>query len=172
MANPINNDFYSTVLKDLEDFGMENLQHDSITKMKKASLKKLVKMKCREAALNYLLSEKKTKMANLNYSKLELQEYLKNENIYISQRKFLFRLRTNMLKFAFNMGNKTMQCPLCYMNRDDQNHLMDCIVINLYMDDDTENVKYEDIFSEDQQLIERAAKVLSDRFRKREVLLS
>ena len=111
-------------------------------------------------------------MANLNYSKLDLQEYLKNENIYISQRKFLFRLRTNMLKFAFNMGNKLAQCPLCYMDRDDQNHLMDCIVINLYMDDDTENIKYEDIFSEDQELIEKATKLLSDRFKKREILLS
>ena len=80
-----------------------------------------------------------------------------------------------MLKFTFNMGNKLAQCPLCYMDRDDQNHLMDCIVINLYMEDDTENaenIRFEDILSEDQQLIEKATKLLSDRFKKREVLLS
>ena len=110
-------------------------------------------------------------MANLEYSELKLQEYLKNENIFISQKRFLFKMRTNMLKVAFNMGQKETQCPLCFMDQDDQRHLMDCMVINLYMDDDISNIKYDDIYSDEQYLIEKASAALMGRFQRREVLM-
>ena len=47
-------------------------------------------------------------MANLNYSKLELQPYLKCDILYNRTKKFLFKLRTRMVNVANNFGKKDL----------------------------------------------------------------
>jgi predicted metal-dependent hydrolase len=75
-------DWTTQVQKDLVDFEI----HMSLGKIKKKSpdsFKRLVKRKTKEYTLNYLLGlkEKHSKMDNLNYIELKLQNYLKDDKI-------------------------------------------------------------------------------------------
>ena len=51
---PIKNDWFSTVMEDLKDFGLEHLEVEDIKNMSKDHFKKLVKENCKDIALNYL----------------------------------------------------------------------------------------------------------------------
>ena len=78
-----------------------------------------------------------------------------------------------MINVASNMDQKQKQCPLCFLEQDDQKHLLDCLVISLYdMSDDVSNITIADIFSADQSKIKKAGDILFQRFRIREVLLA
>ena len=77
----------------------------------KETLKVRVKEKCRILALNYLESEKrnKSKIKLLEFPKLELQKYLKTNNIGIRQKKLLFKIRTRMIKTSENKVNHSIR---------------------------------------------------------------
>ena len=84
----LKNDFVKTCenyMKILE----VNLSFLEIEEMSKSSLKKIVKEKTTNAAFQYLIKEKnkQSKISHINYSKLEIQEYLLegNKNIKIAQ---------------------------------------------------------------------------------------
>ena len=128
--------------------------------------------------MQYLLLEKedKSKLSNLSYSKLKPQDYLIKNTLSVSDKKFLFKLRTRMLNIGDNMGRKDDLCPLCYTEKDTQNHLLECPIINLHIDysENTElkQVNYEDIFSNNIEKITDACTLMRKIFRMREVLLS
>ena len=78
--------------QDLEDFGLpgtlEFLKSKSVN-----SFKRIVKIKTKEYALKNLLElkSKHTKLDNLVYSELRLQNYLKSDDIPVYEAKNLFR---------------------------------------------------------------------------------
>ena len=89
--NPVKNDFVKTCKKYLQTLGIM-LSFDDIGKMSPYTFKKIVKEKVIQAGFKYLLEKKnepgkQTKIAHLQYSKLELQEYLLdgNKNTEISK---------------------------------------------------------------------------------------
>ena len=157
-------------LYNLEEFGMSNLTFEIISKMSKNKFKEIVKKKCEECAFTFLTSEQKSKIENKNYVGLKLQDYLKKSSIPISLKKFIFKYRTKMIKVAKNFGKKD-QCPLCYLEDDDQNHLAECYAITLNDENNTQIEDIADIFSNDSSKIEKIGTHLYQRFRKREVLL-
>ena len=53
--DPLKNDWFSTVTEDLKEFGLDYLDMEDITNLKKDQFKKLVKEKCQESSLKYLL---------------------------------------------------------------------------------------------------------------------
>ena len=67
------------------------LSLESISKIKKGAVKKIVEWKCNEAAFKYLMAEKvdKSKLENLKYEKLKSQDYLMINSIYITDKKVL-----------------------------------------------------------------------------------
>ena len=69
------------------------------------SFKKMVKVKTKEYALDYLLElkSKHSKMNNLDYPELKLQDYLKDPKISVQESKNLFRFRTRTANFKTNM---------------------------------------------------------------------
>ena len=71
------------------------LSFDEITMMSQNKFKQLVKHKTEVAGFNYLIKEKnkQSKIANLKYSSLKMQEYLLegNKNTYISR--LIFKAR-------------------------------------------------------------------------------
>ena len=113
---PIKNDWYSSVMKDLEDFGLDYLDLEDIRCMKKDPFKKLVKEKCQDIALKYLLedNEGKSKLKNLKYYQLSMQPYLQSDQITTRQKKYLFRFRTRMIKVNHNYGNKSVCLFKCF----------------------------------------------------------
>ena len=96
----------------------------SIKKRSECSFKNLVKKKAHDYELNQHLKIKKThsKMDDLFYSKLEIRNYLKLENVNTKEAQTLFRYRTRMAKFGENFrGNRnSILCPLCKTHLDGQ----------------------------------------------------
>ena len=121
--HPVMQDWALQVKKDLSDFKIEpnlsNLKKKSIN-----SFKKFVKLKAHEFEISRFMQAKMghSKMDNLSYSKLELQKYLKLENLDASGARTLFRYRTRMANFGenFREGNCPVNCPLCGLHLDNQ----------------------------------------------------
>ena len=122
---------------------------EEIEEISTNSFKKLVKLKSKEYALEYLLKlkSKHSKMANLQYVELKLQNYLKTKEITVQEAKNLYKFRTRGAKFGENMKsnlNVSSACPLCLVQPDTQEHSVEqCSVVK-------EKVKvrgsYSDIF--------------------------
>ena len=70
-----------------------------------------MQIKSNEYALDYLLKmkQKHSKMRNLQYEELKIQNYLKNENITVKEAQNLFRYRTRVARFKENFKNNYMQ---------------------------------------------------------------
>ena len=141
------NEWTEQVRVDLHELGIKE-DLDWIKKKSKQSFKSLVKKQIRELALLKLslIKEGHSKMSSLVYNSLEMQEYLKNQEITATQANFLFRFRTRMEKFSENYkaGKPTRPCPVCKETPDTQTHSFECELIQ-------QNVKIEgqpsDIFS-------------------------
>ena len=55
IEEPVKNDWFSTVMNDLENFGLDYLYLEDIKNMKKEQFKRLINEKCKESAVKYLL---------------------------------------------------------------------------------------------------------------------
>ena len=140
------NEWTEQVKLDLDDLGiLDDLNW--IREKSKWAFKTLVKKQVSELALVKLLEQKErhSKMADLEYSELDIQKYLKDKAITVQQAKILFKFRTRMENFSNNFkgGKPTELCPLCRRNADMQKHSYQCNII-------IKNIqvmgRYEDIF--------------------------
>ena len=88
------------------------------------AFKNFVKKKAYEYKFKQLIrkKEKHTKLDNLWYPRLEMQNYLKLENLNNYQAQTLFRYRVRMAKFGenFRENKKSVLCPLCFNHLDSQ----------------------------------------------------
>ena len=147
---PAKDDWTVQVQKDLLDLEI-NLTFEEMKKRSHDSFKRYVKIKTKEYSLDYLLNlkEKHSKMENLDYIELKLQNYLKDNGISVQEAKNLYRFRTRAANFKENQKNNhemSVACPLCQVQPDTQAHCVQCPVVRTKID-----VKgtYSDIFSED-----------------------
>ena len=147
---PAKDDWTTQVQEDLLDLNID-LSIEEIRKKSPNSFKRLVKVKTKEYTLDHLLKikEKHSKMDNLDYIDLKLQNYLKDEKILVKEAKTLYRFRTRAAKFGENMKNNcnvSTACPLCHVQPDTQEHSLKCPVVRTRVE-----VKgnYRDIFLED-----------------------
>ena len=145
---PVKDDWTIKVKENLEEFGMSSSLEDM--KMNSAnSFKRMVKIRAKEYALNFLLDKKEShkKMDNLNYSEIKLQNYLKDPHISVEEAKNLFRYRTRSAKFKENMKNEyqSITCPFCLVYSDTQIHSMQCTDVTSKI---TVKGNYQDIFKE------------------------
>ena len=98
--NPTKGDWTETVRNNLEEFGLPE-DFGFLKSKSKSSFKNLVKKKAREIALEQLLEnkEKHSKMKNLDYSELKLQQYFQLPEISIAQARNIFKYRTIEIQF-------------------------------------------------------------------------
>ena len=132
----------------------------------------MVKTACRKVAFEFLLKEQepKSKVKHIKYSTLELQSYLKSENIFKRTKIFIFKSRTRMLNLGFNYGKKIL-CKICKHGNDDQQHLLECIKLKMKHPFITENIKYNDIFESNRKKQDNAGKIIEKLYRARELIL-
>ena len=122
---------------------------DFIKSNTKLSCRHLVKIKSKEYCLVKLLeeTEKYSKMENLFYTELKMQDYLKSNKFSTSEAKMVFSWRTRMANFNENYrgSNGHTPCPLCHFHLDSQVMAFQCQEL-------TANVnisgKHADIFNE------------------------
>ena len=99
--------------------------------------------------MNYLLELKvdHSKLDNLVYNKLKLQNYLKNDSIPVHEAKNLFKFRVRAANFKENFGDRyeDKSCPMCKLQLDTQAHSVQCEKVK---EDITIDGNYSDIFKE------------------------
>ena len=96
----------------------------------KETFKKLVKTRAKEHALKKLQTrqENHSKMENVKYTEMKIQNYFVSEQIGIHQKKTIFKYRVRMERFGenFRAGNGPAMCPLCKLHLDNQEMGFQC----------------------------------------------
>ena len=121
--HPSKNDWTQLVQQDLIDFNIEaNLS--SIKSKSEWAFKNLVRRKAREYEFGELMKMKQphTKLDDLRYTKLEMQSYLKLENMHTFGAQTLFKYRTRMANYGENFRGMRdpVTCGLCKTHLENQ----------------------------------------------------
>ena len=134
--------------------------------MKRAKFKEMIKARTRQLAFLNLMKSKEshTKMKNVHYCELKLQDYLRCTEMSVNQARLIFRTRCRMTMYwnNFKGWNLTQNFPVCLEDDsvDDQGHSFQCKVIldSIVVDGTLEQSYSEDIRAEVAQSIERIEK--------------
>ena len=121
------------------------------------SYKQHVKLKMKTAALSYLknIQKEHSKVKHIQYDKLNTQQYMVSPLFSNEEVNLLYALRSRSTECKANFKQKYIQtnllCILCKAEYEDQQHILKCkVLLNEYKTDEvaSENVKYDDIFSD------------------------
>ena len=127
--NSVKNDFVQTCKKYLRLLDI-NISFEEIAEMSKWSFKKLLKEKTNMAAFKYLTSEqsKQSKICNIVYSKLDIQEYLLNgdRNVNVSKCIFKGRSKTLDIKVQKKWRYEDIKCSGCRINDETGDEMLNC----------------------------------------------
>ena len=106
LSNPVEGDWTEQVEKDLQDLNM-NLSMNEIKSLSEECFRTKVKNAILKAAFEWLTSEKlkRSKVMNISYEKLQMQEYLLSTEMETREKKLLFQLRTRMVDLKVNFKN-------------------------------------------------------------------
>ena len=114
-------------------------------------------------------------MKNLQYNKLEMQEYLATDKLNSQQKKIIYKIRTRMIETPDSYGRNEL-CKLCHLSRDEISHVLDCVIIKLACPmvlNQNETVKVEDAYqSGDMEKVKKLAIVFTKAWRVRQSLLT
>ena len=141
MEHPTKGDWVSRVMKDLSELGFsESLEE--IKTMSRFKFNKSIKNKIKENALEYLLSKRGSKGSEIEYSALEMSEYLLpyNDKLTISEKQGLFAVLNRMVDISDNYG-KHGHC-ICN-EKEDMSHIYSC----LYLNEDHQILPYKKIYN-------------------------
>ena len=170
LDNPTKNDF-GKICKDYLNVLDIKLSFEEIEKLTEWSFKKLAKEKTEKAALKYLLSEKEkqSKISNIAYEKLKIQEYLSG-GCNVKLAKLIFKARSQTLdikthkkwKYADNL------CSGCKVKEETGQEILECKKLN---DNCNGSVKYSDFYSENISDIIMTGKILQKNLKRRQEIL-
>ena len=121
--------------------------------------------------MNEIKSRDLKKIKNIPYKQLTVQDYLESEKIFTHRKKILFKVRTNMINVNYNYGKK-VACPICLVEEDTQNHLIECNeIINSDPPIKTSHIKLEDAFGKDIAKANELSIVIEKVLQRRETIL-
>ena len=150
--NPVKGDWIKMINEDKEHLKI-SLSDDQIATMSKEKFRNLVKSATNNEAFKYLMKKKEShsKLNELDYSKLEIQDYLKTDNMLTDDEKcILFKFRVREIEVRVNYKNKynDLLCQLCRKDSESQHHLLMCEELIKQCEDLANNtvIEYEDIF--------------------------
>ena len=158
------NDWTLQVKQDLSDFEI-SADFNELKKKSIGSFKQLVRRKAKEYAF-YTFLEKQashSKLDNICYTELKLQDYLENMSANEAQTVFSYRTRMANFKENYRGPGGPQPCPLCNLHLDTQSLSFQCPLVknNVKLEG-----KYNTIFSN--KIDKTLVKTLLDinRFRK------
>ena len=137
--NPVKADWTVEVKKNLIEFGLTT-DLGQIKAFSENKFKNLVKKHAKSYEFERFLEQKETnaksKMKNLFYNELKMQDYLLLKNMNASQAKALFKFRVRMAPFGENFrgGQAMVICPLCKGHPDGQSESFECVQIKKVID--------------------------------------
>ena len=175
-SKPSRGDWTETVKEDKKELNLK-ISDEEISKISKNTFEKLIKESVLKRAFEELIKKKEThsKMSNVQYSELKIQDYLKSDcELSNDDKEILFKFRTRMAKLKNNFKNmfKDVFCQLCQTDEECQSHLFYCDILLKNCKDLAENteVEYEDIFNSKLKQV-KAIKLLSKIWKTRNYLL-
>ena len=106
----------------------------------------MLKEKTELNAFSYLMGKRGEKRKELNYSSLEMSEYILpiNNRITTEEKCEIFAMKTRMIKIPNNFpkNDKQTKCPCgCF---EDMKHIYECEILN---ENEKSNIPYEKIFN-------------------------
>ena len=174
--NPTKGDWTEEVQANLEEFEIQ-ADFKFLESKSKDSFKKLVKKQAKKIAFKKLLEEKAkhSKMKNIEYKELKIQEYFTLKGIKVEQLTNIFKLRTRMAPFGENFrGNRgSVHCPLCANHLDNQVLGFQCPAIRC--EEKEIDIEVDDVYKETitlevaeaaTKLLERREKLIESKKRK------
>ena len=113
-----------------------------------------------------------TQRSWFDYMYHKIQKYLTTDKMSQNTKRVLFRARTRMLNVQSNYGKHT-PCPLCKMEEDSQQHLLECLIIKINNPDILNNVNsiYEDIYSNNIDKQNNITKLIEMAINSRKIIL-
>ena len=173
---PSKSDFILEVKEIMNELDI-SLSFDDIKSLSVDMLQNFAKKQADETALKFLnkIKLKHTKVMHIVHNELEMQDYLLPQNISsIKLAKFIFSARTRMLDIGGNFSKKygeNVKCKLGCDALDNQEHLMECskLIKNL-IQKNSENIKYEDLFSNRLENKIKVGAILEKNFKERRKL--
>jgi hypothetical protein len=152
-AFPTKGDWVTGIKDILKEYDI-SFSEQEIGKMSMTKFKSIVKGKIQLKVMSHLiaLQNKHTKSEQLHFEG-KMQEYLTASNLTLSDKKFLFILRSKMLRIKGNFSSiykGNMTCSLCLDKQfeGNENHLLACPEIIKLLGKETENVQYENVFKD------------------------
>ena len=149
-------DVYQLIEKDMD---MMNICENDIITMGKETLKELIKKRISVVAFDHLhkMAESHSKVQQGIYKNLNGMQYFQDNRFSTDQIKLLFKLRTRMFDVRNNFRNnyECASCPLCGLHGDTQAHLLSCVMIKKHF---IPSIEYEDIFSDNCDILLEACK--------------
>ena len=98
------------------------------------------------------MKEKHSKLDNLKYSNLKMQNYLKPSRVKATQNEIetIFKMRSRMtdVKLNFRRKYENLDCRACNQEEESQKHLYECLEILKNKEIKTKMMKYDQIFGE------------------------
>ena len=156
--NPTKGDWSELVKKDLDDFKIKK-DLEVIKCMSNTSFKKKVKKEAKQNAFEVLSSMKDghSKMENIHYTEIKMQDYMKSENLKLNEALNIFKIRTRMAKFGenFRAGADFILCPLCSEDLDNLKHSFQCKIIRreIEIQGDLSDIYSENVSKETAQIV-------------------
>ena len=127
--NTVKNDFVQICKKYLKALDIDH-SFEEIAKLSKSAFKKLLKEKSKVAAFQYLSGEKlkQKKICNIEYQKLDIQEYLLNGDRNVNVSKFIFKARSKTVDIKMQKKWKydDILCSGCGENEETGEEILSC----------------------------------------------
>ena len=113
-------------LKKLEIFATT----EDLKNMTDIKFKKLIKSRIKENALKYLLKRRGSKGQGIEYSALEMSEYLlpHNDKLNLDDKRKMFSLKNGMVQIPSNFGKSEEKC-FCG-DKENMPHIYSCEILN------------------------------------------
>ena len=145
---------WASVVKDDLEFCDIKLTDEEIQNTKKNKFKGIVKKSIRVKSNNFLLDLQAihSKSKHLEISD-DIPDYLTSEELSLSEKKLLFKLRSRMVEIKENYKGKykeNLLCSFCGIKDETAVHLLECKVLlnDLNLDEHLKNTKVDDIFKD------------------------
>ena len=133
LENPTKNDFIKTCTGYLKILDIK-LSFQEMKEMSEWSFKKLVKNRTEKAAFKYLINEKvkQSKIANVQYDRLEIQDYLNSGQCSIKMARLIFKARSQTLDIKTQRKWKysDLVCIGCKSKEESGQEIMTCEILN------------------------------------------
>ena len=145
LDEPTRGDWASRCLIDLKELRISEPLTE-IKKMTKTKFTNILKTSLAENALQYLREKQKSKGKEIEYSRIEMAEYLDpgNENLTIVDKQKLFSIRNRMVEIESNFPKKEGKAKCVCGKEEEMKHLYICETLN---GEDKPNESYENIYN-------------------------